>query len=123
MQGKRLTETLAAAIVLRSGWKKGTPLVDPMCGSGTLLIEAAQMEAQIAPQLHRLHWGFDCWKGHNQDAWDKVKAEAVQQAETYFNQNPKPHFLWLRSRSSRTEKSAKERTKCRRSTFNSVETR
>ena len=87
-----LRETLAAAIVLRSGWKKGTPLVDPMCGSGTLLIEAAQMEAQIALQLHRLHWGFDCWKGHNQDAWDKVKAEAVQQAETYFNQNPKPHF-------------------------------
>ena len=87
-----LRETLAAAIVLRSGWKKGTPLVDPMCGSGTLLIEAAQMEVQIAPQLHRLHWGFDCWKGHNQDAWDKVKAEAVQQAETYFNQNPKPHF-------------------------------
>ena len=87
-----LRETLAAAIVLRSGWKKGTPLVDPMCGSGTLLIEAAQMEAQIVPQLHRLHWGFDCWKGHNQDAWDKVKAEAVQQAETYFNQNPKPHF-------------------------------
>ena len=87
-----LRETLAAAIVLRSGWKKGTPLVDPMCGSGTLLIEAAQMEAQIAPQLHRLHWRFDCWKGHNQDAWDKVKAEAVQQAETYFNQNPKPHF-------------------------------
>ena len=87
-----LRETLAAAIVLRSGWKKGTPLVDPMCGSGTLLIEAAQMEAQIAPQLHRLHWGFDCWKGHNQDTWDKVKAEAVQQAETYFNQNPKPHF-------------------------------
>lgn len=87
-----LRETLAAAIVLRSGWTKGTPLVDPMCGSGTLLIEAAQMEAQIAPQLHRLHWGVDCWKGHNQDAWDKVKAEAVQQAETYFNQNPKPHF-------------------------------
>ncbi len=87
-----LRETLAAAIVLRSGWTKGTPLVDPMCGSGTLLIEAAQMESQIAPQLHRLHWGFDCWKGHNQDAWDKVKAEAVQQAETYFNQNPKPHF-------------------------------
>ena len=54
-----LRETLAAAIVLRSGWTKGTPLVDPMCGSGTLLIEAAQMEAQIAPQLHRLHWGFD----------------------------------------------------------------
>ena len=47
-----------------------------MCGSGTLLIEAAQMEAQIAPQLHRLHWGFDCWKGHNQDAWDKGESRS-----------------------------------------------
>ncbi len=42
-----LRETLAAAIILRSGWKVGTPLVDPMCGSGTLLIEAAQMAANL----------------------------------------------------------------------------
>ncbi|WP_040976619.1 bifunctional 23S rRNA (guanine(2069)-N(7))-methyltransferase RlmK/23S rRNA (guanine(2445)-N(2))-methyltransferase RlmL [Necropsobacter massiliensis] len=87
-----LRETLAAAIVLRSGWQQGTPLLDPMCGSGTLLIEAAQMEARIAPQLHRLHWGFDFWKGHNQAAWDKVKAEAITLAERQFNTNPKPHF-------------------------------
>ena len=52
-----LRETLAAAIVLRSGWQQGTPLVDPMCGSGTLLIEAAQMQANIAPQIQRKHWG------------------------------------------------------------------
>ncbi|OOF54752.1 23S rRNA (guanine(2445)-N(2))/(guanine(2069)-N(7))-methyltransferase [Rodentibacter genomosp. 2] len=86
-----LRETLAAAIVLRSGWKQGSPLVDPMCGSGTLLIEAAQMEAKIAPQLYRLHWGFDFWKGHNQQAWEKVKHEAIilaqeKQAEI------QPHF-------------------------------
>lgn len=87
-----LRETLAAAIVLRSGWQQGTPLVDPMCGSGTLLIEAAQMEAQIAPQLHRLHWGFDFWKGHNQAAWDKVKQEAIERAEQGFNRNLAPHF-------------------------------
>ena len=105
-----LRETLAAAIVLRSGWKKGTPLVDPMCGSGTLLIEAAQMEAQIAPQLHRLHWGFDCWKGHNQDAWDKVKQKRYSKLKLILIKT-KTAFLWLRSRSSRTEKSAKERTK------------
>lgn len=76
-----LRETLAAAIVLRSGWQKGTPLVDPMCGSGTLLIEAAQMEASIAPQLYRLHWGFDFWLGHNQSAWEKVKDEAINIAK------------------------------------------
>ncbi|SEQ77965.1 bifunctional 23S rRNA (guanine(2069)-N(7))-methyltransferase RlmK/23S rRNA (guanine(2445)-N(2))-methyltransferase RlmL [Basfia succiniciproducens] len=87
-----LRETLAAAIVLRSGWKEGTPLVDPMCGSGTLLIEAAQMEAKIAPQLHRMHWGFDFWRGHNQAAWEKVKREAVAMAEAEFNKNPNPHF-------------------------------
>ncbi|UBU75453.1 bifunctional 23S rRNA (guanine(2069)-N(7))-methyltransferase RlmK/23S rRNA (guanine(2445)-N(2))-methyltransferase RlmL [Pasteurella multocida] len=87
-----LRETLAAAIVLRSGWQLGTPLVDPMCGSGTLLIEAAQMQANIAPQLHRLHWGFDFWKGHNQQAWDKVKGEAIELAEQTFNQNQKANF-------------------------------
>lgn len=87
-----LRETLAAAIVLRSGWQSGTPLVDPMCGSGTLLIEAAQMEAKIAPQLHRMHWGFDLWKGHNQAAWDKVKAEALAVAEQQKQQENRSHF-------------------------------
>ena len=87
-----LRETLAAAIVLRSSWQKGTPLVDPMCGSGTLLIEAAQMEAQIAPQLYRLHWGFDFWQGHNQAAWEKVKEEALALAEAEKQRENSPHF-------------------------------
>ncbi|RDE85042.1 bifunctional 23S rRNA (guanine(2069)-N(7))-methyltransferase RlmK/23S rRNA (guanine(2445)-N(2))-methyltransferase RlmL [Aggregatibacter kilianii] len=87
-----LRETLAAAIVLRSGWQKGIPLVDPMCGSGTLLIEAAQMEAQIAPQLYRLHWGFDFWQGHNQAAWEKVKEEALALAEAEKQRENPPHF-------------------------------
>ena len=87
-----LRETLAAAIVLRSGWQKGTPLVDPMCGSGTLLIEAAQMEAQIAPQLYRVHWGFDFWQGHNQAAWEKVKEEALALAEAEKQRENPPHF-------------------------------
>ena len=87
-----LRETLAAAIVLRSGWQRGTPLVDPMCGSGTLLIEAAQMEAQIAPQLYRLHWGFDFWQGHNQAAWEKVKEAALVLAESEKQRENSPHF-------------------------------
>ncbi|QNS15917.1 bifunctional 23S rRNA (guanine(2069)-N(7))-methyltransferase RlmK/23S rRNA (guanine(2445)-N(2))-methyltransferase RlmL [Mannheimia bovis] len=74
-----LRETLAAAIILRSGWQKGTPLVDPMCGSGTLLIEAAQMAANIAPQLHRKYWGFNAWKGHQQAIWKEVLDEAFSQ--------------------------------------------
>lgn len=87
-----LRETLAAAIVLRSGWQKGTPLVDPMCGSGTLLIEAAQMEASIAPQLYRLHWGFDFWLGHNQSAWEKVKDEAINIAKQQAPSLSSMHF-------------------------------
>lgn len=71
-----LRETLAAAIILRSGWQKGTPLVDPMCGSGTLLIEAAQMALNIPPQLGRKHWGFNAWKKHDQVLWNQVLAEA-----------------------------------------------
>lgn len=71
-----LRETLAAAIVLRSGWQKNTPLVDPMCGSGTLLIEAAQIACNIPSQINRLHWGFDSWKGHQPAVWQAVRSEA-----------------------------------------------
>ncbi|MGX2955620.1 bifunctional 23S rRNA (guanine(2069)-N(7))-methyltransferase RlmK/23S rRNA (guanine(2445)-N(2))-methyltransferase RlmL [Ursidibacter arcticus] len=73
-----LRETLATAIILRSGWKKGTALVDPMCGSGTLLIEAAQMQANIAPQINRQKWGFYAWKGHSQALWKYVFDQAVE---------------------------------------------
>ncbi|WP_242814480.1 bifunctional 23S rRNA (guanine(2069)-N(7))-methyltransferase RlmK/23S rRNA (guanine(2445)-N(2))-methyltransferase RlmL [Klebsiella aerogenes] len=48
-----IKENLAAAIVMRSGWVAGTPLLDPMCGSGTLLIEAAMLATDRAPGLHR----------------------------------------------------------------------
>lgn len=77
-----LRETLAAAIILRSGWKKGMTLVDPMCGSGTLLIEAAQMQANIASQLHRKYWGFNAWKGHNVALWNEVLEAAYRCIET-----------------------------------------
>lgn len=87
-----LRETLAAAIVLRSGWQVGTPLVDPMCGSGTLLIEAAQIFAKIAPQLHRMRWGFDFWLDHNPQAWQKVKDQALELAEQHQQQNPEILF-------------------------------
>ncbi|MBA0197495.1 bifunctional 23S rRNA (guanine(2069)-N(7))-methyltransferase RlmK/23S rRNA (guanine(2445)-N(2))-methyltransferase RlmL [Pectobacterium brasiliense] len=75
-----LKENLAAAIVLRSGWKSGTPLVDPMCGSGTLLIEAAMIAADRAPGLHRTHWGFNAWLKHDAELWREVTSEAQQRA-------------------------------------------
>ncbi|EFE54852.1 THUMP domain protein [Providencia rettgeri DSM 1131] len=71
-----LKETLAAAIINRSGWQQGTPLVDPMCGSGTLLIEAAMMATDKAPGLHRTHWGFYAWLKFNAELWRELTTEA-----------------------------------------------
>ena len=75
-----IKETLASAIVMRSGWVPGTPLLDPMCGSGTLLIEAAMLATDRAPGLHRGHWGFNGWLQHDDAVWKEVKAEAQTRA-------------------------------------------
>ena len=75
-----LKENLAAAIVLRSGWQPTTPLLDPMCGSGTLLIEAALIACDRAPGLLRGRWGFTHWRQHNDALWREVKGEAQQRA-------------------------------------------
>ena len=75
-----IKENLAAAIVMRSGWQPGTPLLDPMCGSGTLLIEAAMWATDRAPGLHRGHWGFSGWAQHDEAIWQDVKADAQTRA-------------------------------------------
>ena len=75
-----LKENLAAAIVMRSGWQPETPLLDPMCGSGTLLIEAALIACDRAPGLLRSHWGFSRWKQHNAALWQELRSEALQRA-------------------------------------------
>jgi 23S rRNA (guanine2445-N2)-methyltransferase / 23S rRNA (guanine2069-N7)-methyltransferase len=75
-----IKETLAAAIVMRSGWQSGTPMLDPMCGSGTLLIEAAMLATDRAPGLHRGHWGFNGWAQHDEVVWQEVKADAQTRA-------------------------------------------
>ncbi|TKI07514.1 bifunctional 23S rRNA (guanine(2069)-N(7))-methyltransferase RlmK/23S rRNA (guanine(2445)-N(2))-methyltransferase RlmL [Martelella alba] len=75
-----LKENLAAAIILRSGWRPGTPLMDPLCGSGTLLIEAALMATDRAPGLLRRQWGFAAWRGHAPAVWQAVASEAAERA-------------------------------------------
>jgi 23S rRNA (guanine2445-N2)-methyltransferase / 23S rRNA (guanine2069-N7)-methyltransferase len=75
-----LKENLAAAILLRCGWptiaKAGGELVDPMCGSGTLPIEAALMALDIAPGSMRSHFGFIGWLQHDRAVWQRVLDEA-----------------------------------------------
>lgn len=71
-----LKENLAAGILLLSGWKPGEEaLVDPMCGSGTFLIEAAQMALDVAPGLGR-RFGFEKLKSFDRAAWAKLRAAA-----------------------------------------------
>lgn len=75
-----IKEHLAAAILLSVEWprlaREGWALLDPMCGSGTFLIEAAMMAADIAPGLHRDYFGFLYWKQHDKSAWQQLKADA-----------------------------------------------
>jgi 23S rRNA (guanine2445-N2)-methyltransferase / 23S rRNA (guanine2069-N7)-methyltransferase len=77
-----LKENLAAAILTRAGWpaiaKTGGMLVDPMCGSGTLLIEGALMAADIAPGLARDYFGFLNWRQHQPALWQGLVAEATE---------------------------------------------
>ncbi|WP_117235478.1 bifunctional 23S rRNA (guanine(2069)-N(7))-methyltransferase RlmK/23S rRNA (guanine(2445)-N(2))-methyltransferase RlmL [Vibrio maerlii] len=75
-----LRETLAAAIILRCGWDASKPLLDPMCGSGTLLIEAAMMAANMAPGVNRQSWGFESLEDFDAELWAEIKSEAAVQA-------------------------------------------
>ena len=74
-----LKENIAAGVLIRAGWAQtaaqGGSLVDPMCGSGTLLIEAAQIALRIPPGLNRDRFGFMGWLGHQPDQWQVIRAE------------------------------------------------
>ncbi len=80
-----LKENLACAMLIRAGWpamaEAGGALVDPMCGSGTLPIEAALMAADVAPGLRREYFGFLGWHQHNAALWDGLLEEARERAE------------------------------------------
>ncbi|MEG0070342.1 MAG: bifunctional 23S rRNA (guanine(2069)-N(7))-methyltransferase RlmK/23S rRNA (guanine(2445)-N(2))-methyltransferase RlmL [Raoultibacter sp.] len=71
-----LKEALAAGILLKTGWPEAAQedavFLDPMCGSGTLAIEAAMIAADMAPGLLRDYWGFTGWSGHDQTLWDRT---------------------------------------------------
>jgi len=71
-----MQETLAAAIIRLSGWEGERPLIDPMCGSGTLLCEAAMHICRIPPAFLRTHWGFEHFPDFDIETWKKIKAEA-----------------------------------------------
>ncbi len=87
-----IKENLAAAMLLRCGWpqiaKQGGSLLDPMCGSGTLLLEGAMMAADYAPGLLRDYFGFIGWKQHDAACWKKLRAEALQRKNVGLEKLP-----------------------------------
>lgn len=76
-----LRENLAAGILQLSGWQVGQSLLDPMCGSGTFLLEAAMMALNIAPGLHR-SFGFEKLKNYESDTWKKIKNTAQKNVKS-----------------------------------------
>lgn len=70
-----LNEVLAAGILLISGWNASSTLIDPMCGSGTIPIEAALIACNIAPGRFRKYFGFQKWKDYDEELFDKLKKD------------------------------------------------
>ncbi len=76
-----LNEALAAGMIYLSGWKPGEAFVDPMCGSGTLLIEAAMMAHGIAPGIYRKSFSFEKWNDYDEDLFNKIYNEETTEPE------------------------------------------
>ncbi|MDX2249274.1 MAG: THUMP domain-containing protein [Bacteroidia bacterium] len=78
-----LNEVLAAGLLHLAGWSGEGNLVDPMCGSGTIPIEAALIATNTPPGIFRRNFGFRSWRDYDHQVWQKVKNEARRQQKTF----------------------------------------
>ena len=76
-----LNEVLAAGMLMISGWEGNTPFLDPMCGSGTLAIEAALIAANIPPGIFKKQYGFENWKDFDRDLMEHVAQKLSDEKE------------------------------------------
>ena len=76
-----LNEVLAAGMILMTGWRGECDLIDPMCGSGTIPIEAALIAKNIAPGVFRKEFGFEKWKDFDQELFDSIYNDDSQERE------------------------------------------
>ena len=82
-----LRETLAAALVMASGWNQSAALLDPFCGSGTIPIEAALMRLGLPPGLNR-RFAFMDWPGFDAQKWADIKTESASTHDSSFSLYP-----------------------------------
>ena len=80
-----LNEVLAAGMILMSGWQGETDFIDPMCGSGTLPIEAALIARNISPGVYRKGYAFERWPDFDQDLFDKIYNDDSQEREFFHH--------------------------------------
>ncbi|WP_024990404.1 THUMP domain-containing class I SAM-dependent RNA methyltransferase [Segatella albensis] len=76
-----LNEVLAAGMILMTGWKGDTDFIDPMCGSGTLLIEAALIARNMSPGIFRKEFAFEKWPDFDQELFDKIYNDDSEERE------------------------------------------
>ncbi|MDR1623682.1 MAG: THUMP domain-containing protein [Tannerellaceae bacterium] len=79
-----LNEVLAAGLIMKTGWKGESNFVDPMCGSGTLLIEAAMIALNIAPGIHRKEFAFEKWIDFDRELFDRIYNDESNEREFTF---------------------------------------
>ncbi|MEE2953872.1 MAG: class I SAM-dependent RNA methyltransferase [Bacteroidota bacterium] len=78
-----INEVLAAGLILVSEWDKKSDFHDPMCGSGTILIEAALIAYNIPPNIFRKNFGFQQWKDFDKTLWEKIKDTSLNKEKEY----------------------------------------
>jgi len=78
-----INEVLAAGLILLSGWNKISDFHDPMCGSGTLLVEAALIAYNIPANIFRQCFGFENWKDFDQELWETIKDASLDKEKDY----------------------------------------
>ncbi|MGI0107300.1 THUMP domain-containing class I SAM-dependent RNA methyltransferase [Salinimicrobium sp. WS361] len=78
-----INEVLAAGMLLHSGWDGQCDFIDPMCGSGTILIEAAMIACNIPPNLNRKEFGFEKWKDWDEDLFEKIQESVLKKMRDF----------------------------------------
>lgn len=120
-----INEVLAAGLVLLSGWDTKSNLVDPMCGSGTILIEAALLAARIPPGSYRQRFGFQGWQDYDDYLWHSVREEAMGQVDEtnrplILGGEISPHVA-RKAESNIASAGLKDRIRIKRSAFEDLE--
>lgn len=78
-----INEVLAAGMLLHSGWDGQCDFLDPMCGSGTILIEAAMIACNIPPNLNKKEFGFEKWKDWDEDLFEKIEESVLKKVRDF----------------------------------------